>query len=765
MSSPVALQRDHILNDKSLRSVQLCNAHSAAIDTWLQTLFRTVTEHHEGLALVAVGGYGRSELSPGSDIDVMLVHAKGFDVEPVAEKLWYPVWDEGLKLGHSVRTVAEALDLAADDLATGTSLLDTRLIAGDVVLAADLASGARKQWRSNANRNLTQLAESVRDRHEQMGEVAFLLEPDIKEGRGGMRDVHALRWAEAAEALLSESDSYEIDKAYETLVRVRAELHRVSGRPNNVLLLEQQDDVAAAAGYSDADAMMAELAASARLIAWTSDATWHRVRRSLRGRRLRSPKPREVATGVVLEDRVVRLDRRTDVADEPLTVLRLAVEAATHQAFIERDTLDRLTQMPDLPVPWPDEARQLLADLLLTGTPAIDVIEALDQVGLFARLIPEWEPCRSRPQRNAYHTFTVDRHLCETAAQASKHADRVDRPDLLVLGALLHDIGKGYPGDHTEVGIELVETIASRMGFERDETDVLVDMVRHHLLLPDAATRRDLDDDGTILAVAQQVGSLDTLELLAALTEADSIATGPAAWGTWKAELLHTLVERVGHVLLGGAVDDLIDTSFPSSDHLALMRAGDLVFDGRGDTLVVIAPDSVGLFSRVAGVLALNGGDVLEASAASDFGMGLEVFRVAASNGAEPPWDRIIDDLHRSVNGRLAIDARLAERQKLYESRRTATARPMTPTVVFDNNGSANATVLEVSCPDRIGVLYRITKALHEFDLDIVSAKVQTLMHDVVDTFYVREAGGGSKLVDPEFLAEIEKGLLHALRT
>ncbi len=758
------LQRDEILGNRSLQGRELCRAHSAVLDQWLGSLYRAEVDTSVGLALVAVGGYGRGELAPGSDIDVMLVHDKSVDATAVAERLWYPIWDEGLKLGHSVRSVTDALALAADDLETATALLSMRLIGGDRELVAEASSQALAQWRSGAKRYLAELVDRAKSRHDEVGELAFLLEPDLKNARGGLRDVHALRWAELAEPILPEADSLGLEQSYGVLVSARVALHRHTGQAGNRLLLERQDDVAASLGYDDADALMADVATAGRSIAWTSDATWHRIRRSLRGRRLRKPKPREVLPGVVLEDRIIRIDHQTEIAEDPLAVLRLGVAAATHQAFIDRATLDRLAvEAPALGDPWPDEARGLLADLLLTGDHAIAVIEALDQVGLFHRLLPEWEPTRCRPQRNAYHTYTVDRHLLEAAAQAARLADRVDRPDLLVIGALFHDIGKGYPGDHTEVGVDLVDGIARRMGFDDDEVEVLVDMVRHHLLLPDAATRRDLDDDGTIQSVADQVGSLDTLELLAALTEADSIATSEAAWGTWKAGLLATLVERVAHVLRGGAIAEVVGAeAFPTSAQRELMAEKNLVLDGRGDTLTVVAPDRSGLFSRVAGVLALNGVDILEASVYSEASMALEVFRVASAYGAEPPWDRLLADLRRAVQGRLAIDARLADRRRTYGAPPVTSARPLTPKVVVDNDTSMQATVIEVSCPDRIGVLYRITDALHGFDLDIVSAKVQTLMYDVVDTFYVRNPDG-SKVTDTDDLEEIERGLLHAL--
>ena len=416
-----------------------------------------------------------------------------------------------------------------------------------------------------------------------------------------------------------------------------------------------------------------------------------------------------------------------------------------------------------MPEPWPDAARFLLSDLLLVGRPAIPVIEALDQLGLWHRLIPEWEPCRSKPQRNAYHRFTVDRHLCEAAAEAAELVDRVDRPDLLVLGALFHDIGKGYPGDHTEVGIELVDRITSRMGYPDDEVAVLTSMVRHHLLLPDVATRRDLDDGGTISSVAVQVGNVETLELLAALTEADSIATGPAAWGSWKAELVAELVGRTAHMLRGGSADELRkDAAFPTDQHRVLLSRRELVIQGENDTLTLVSPDRLGLFSRVAGALALNGVDIVHASVHSEDGMALEVLRVKSAFDSPLNWTRISTDIGRAVDGRLALRARLAERAEAYVGQRARSARPVASQVIFDNDASSSATVIEVSAPDGIGVLFRITQALMECDLDIVSAKIETLGAQVVDSFYVRDRTGG-KVTEPEYLKEVERALLYAL--
>lgn len=745
-----------------MSGLEWCRAYSERVDAWASGLFdaATATTSAPRLALAAVGGYGRRELSPQSDLDLVLVHTGAADVTEVAAALWYPVWDEGLKLGHQVFTVRQALALAADDLDTATSLLSARPVAGDAALVAELAERAEGLWRKRSKRWLGELDQRVRARHDRAGEVAFLLEPDLKDGRGGLRDVHAIRWAERARAVLLDGDDEALADAYETLLSCRVELHRRAGRPGDRLVLEEQDAVAAALGHRDADELMGAVSAAARTIAWRSDELWHRVRSSLRGpaSNLLS-RERPLTGGVVLREGEVQLTADATPTADPLLVLRLAAAAAGAGRRIRRESLQRLSEAPELPTPWPARARELFAELLLAGRPALDVVEALDQVGLWTRLLPEWEPVRSRPQRNAYHTFTVDRHLCETAANAAALAASVDRADLLVVGALLHDIGKGSPGDHTEVGMGLVATMAERMGYPPEDVAVLVELVRHHLLLPDVATRRDLDDDDTIRFVATAVGSSSTLRLLAALTEADSLATGPAAWNSWKAGLVDELVRRSAHVLDGGAVEEMTDDAFPPEALLARLADRETVIEPDGDSLLVITRDRPGLFSRVAAVLALHGLDVLAADAHStDGGMALEVFRVESPADAAIAWEPVVADLELALAGRLALTARLADRARRYHQ--TAMPGIAEPAVHFDNQMSASATVVEVVAHDDVGTLATITQALAEFGLDIRSAKVQTLGPQVVDTFYVLDATG-SKVTDPAHLDEIRRALDH----
>jgi [protein-PII] uridylyltransferase len=334
------------------------------------------------------------------------------------------------------------------------------------------------------------------------------------------------------------------------------------------------------------------------------------------------------------------------------------------------------------------------------------------------------------------------------------------RPDLLLVGTLLHDIGKGQVGDHTAVGMEVVAGIGARMGFDDDDVDTLVAMVQHHLLLPDVATRRDLDDPDVIESVAAAAQTRQRLQLLHALTIADSQATGPAAWGEWKRDLVDKLVRRVDHVLGGGEVDD-VTTEFPTEQQLALVASGERVLRGDGDTLTVVDVDRPGLFARVSGTLALHGLDVVQADIATVDGRALEVLTVQSSFGPIFPWGKVLADLERAMDGRLAIRARLAERAATY--RRTTPARALRrrAAVEFHLDASSTATVVEVHAPDSIGVLHRVTAAIADFDLDIVRARAQTLLDEVIDSFYVEAAGGGK--VPEDVLPELRRAILHAV--
>ena len=616
-------------------------------------------------------------------------------------------------------------------------------------------------WRAAAAQSLGWLRDAAAARRGEGAEVAFLLEPDLKEGRGGLRDLHSLQWAQQARSVMQPGDAERLREAEDRFLTVRVELHRDARRHGDLLSLQAQDAIAKALGVS-ADELMADVSGAARTVSWVADEAWHRVdlaqasSLSLLGWRSRSQAP-----GLVVRAGEVILDPSVDPAVDPESVLNVALLAAQKQARPARATLSRLVdRLAPLPEPWPASARRRFVDLLACGRDALPVIEALDQVRLWERLIPEWEAVRSRPQRNAYHRYTVDRHLLEAAANAASLQYRTARPDLLLVGTLLHDIGKGFPGDHTEVGTEIVRTIAARMGFGEADQDVLVDMLRLHLLLPDVATRRDLSDDATITYVAATVGSTLLLDLLYGLTEADSLATGAAAWGSWKAGLVRELVHRTDQVLLGASADVMTENEFPTDEHRELLAAGRTVVRGRDTSLLVVAPDRPGLFSRASGALSLHGLDVLSADAHAENGMAIELYEVTSSFGSMIAWDRVEPDIERAITGRLALDARLDARAETYATRR----RPNLPSasVQFDDDASTTATVIEIHAPDAIGLLYRITRVLASFELDVRTAKVQTLGDQVVDAFYVTHPGG-DLVTDPELRIEIERALHHTI--
>jgi [protein-PII] uridylyltransferase len=755
--------RAEVIADLSLGGIAACNALSDVTDAWLVEIFNAATtgeKKRDDIVLIAVGGYGRRELSPHSDLDILLVHKSVKNIGDIASKIWYPIWDASVKLGHAVRTPKETIQLCSTDLDTATALVTARVIAGNQKLGNELIRDASSSWKENGRQWLVQLHRRIIERYAKDGEVAFLLEPNLKEGLGGLRDIHALQWAVEAGLELSSDDRRQLTRCNDVLLRVRVALHRHVGRASEILRLEDQAPVAPMAGYATDDQLMAAIAEVGREVAWIADEAWAQLDPPAD----RSPIAQPLAPGVHLLNGEIHLDDAVNVADDPTLLLRVATAAARLGARIDRASLNRLGDLsPQWPDPWPAGASDDLVALLLEGEAAIPVLESLDQRNLLVRVLPEWASVRSKPQRNAFHRYTVDRHLWQTVANAAELVHRVVRPDLLVLAALFHDLGKGYPGDHTEVGIELFAEIGTRMGMSESDQRIISLLIEHHLLLADTATRRDLSDDATITMVAGHLQSTVVLDLLHALTQADSLATGPSAWSDWKAELVALLVERARHVLGGGDMTEVMWRLFPDASVLELMASGEIAIRTQPDRVTVVSPDKPGTFSRVAGVLSLYNMDVLGAEAHSDEqGMAASEFRVSSQHG-DIEWEPIENNLRLALSGRLALDSRLADRAASARPRRATSAlAPAAPTVRFDDSASSNATFLEVRAPDMVGVLHRITKAIADCGLDIRHARVLTLGNEVVDSFYVREPNGG-RINDEAYKNEISRAILHSL--
>lgn len=758
--------RSSLVQDTTLRGKAWCSRYASLCDDWIEALLEEAAGGDtRGLALLAVGGYGRGELAPGSDVDLLLVHngkRRAKEIKEIADGLWYPIWDTGVPLDHSVRTPKEVRAAMDSDIKVALGLLDARRVAGDEQLALDVLAKVADLWSTRASRWLPKVSALTRERHDRFGDLAFLLEPDLKEARGGTRDLHLLSsLGKVVPFLNGLLDQPNVAAAGGVLTDVRVELHRLTGRAGNLLLLQDQDAVAAGLGYRDADELMAAVAAAGRVVAWTSDDAWRRIGSWLEGPKGRGGSgDRAVESGVVVRDGEVVLAPGAPVDEDPSLPLRVAAASAELDLPMARATLDRLGVEAKLPSgAWPPEVLHSLLRLLGAGPSAVPAIEALDQIGLWVRYLPEWEPVRNRPQRNAYHRFTVDRHLVETAAGAAALQSRVSRPDLLLLGALLHDIGKGRGGDHTEIGIEIVRTIGPRLGLDPPDVAVLESMVRHHLLLPDIATRRDLDDPATASRVAALIGDRLTLDLLAALTEADSLATGPAAWGAWKAGLVSRLVDEAGAILEGREGPER-----PAADlgpeQRRLLEARELQLLADGGRVTVAAPDGPGLLANVAGVLTLSGLTVRSASTVSDerTAMALLRFDVAPTFDRFPDWTRVRSNIEAAQDGRMAVEALLEEREEAYSRhRRRSTAYAPEIAVLIDNDASNSSTVVEVRAPDRGPVLYQIANALTEAGVSITRALVSTLGAEAIDVFYVQTLDG-ARVADPR-----QRALIAAL--
>ncbi|MFG2748808.1 [protein-PII] uridylyltransferase [Streptomyces xanthophaeus] len=773
--SGYAAARLRLLQEESRSGPSRRSALSGLTDDWLNALFRTAARETgvRGAALVAVGGYGRGELSPRSDLDLVLLHdgkAEPGALSALADRLWYPVWDLGLALDHSVRTPAEARRTAAEDLKVHLGLLDARAVAGDAGLLAGLRTSVLADWRNQAVKRLPQLHALCRERAERSGELRFLLEPDLKEARGGLRDATALR--AVAASWLADAPREGLAEARRRLLDARDALHLVTGRATDRLALQEQAQVAEQLGLLDADALLREVYEAARVVAYAGDVTWREVGRVVRARAAR-PRLRgllgtrgapameraPLAEGVVESDGEAVLALAARPERDPVLALRLGAAAAQAGLPVSLHALRRLAaQARPLPVPWPAEAREQLLTLLGAGEPTVAVWEALEAEGLITRLLPDWERVRCRPQRNPVHTWTVDRHLIETAVRASALTRRVGRPDLLLMSALLHDIGKGWPGDHSVAGETIARDMAARVGFDAQDVAVLGTLVRHHLLLIDTATRRDLDDPATVRAVAGAVGSVGTLEILHALTEADALATGPAAWSAWRASLVKDLVARVAAVLRGAAPEPT-EPEIPSTEEERLaveaLRTGEPVLalharqedeDAVGVELVVAVPDQPGVLPAVSGVLALHRLTVRAAELRSlelpdRLGEVLVLrWRVAAEYGSLPEAARLRTDLVRALDGSLDVPAKLADREAAYPRRRGVVPPPPRVTVV--PAVSSLATVLEVRAPDAVGLLHRIGRALEAGGVRVRSAHVSTLGANAVDSLYVVDADG-----------------------
>ncbi|MBN1172637.1 MAG: [protein-PII] uridylyltransferase [Micromonosporaceae bacterium] len=752
------------------------------LDAWLATLLPPGIG--AGMALVAVGGLGRRECAPYGDLDLVLLHGgeqTSERADEVGTALWYAIWDAKYSLDHSTRSVEQALAVGEQDLKAELGMLDARMVAGDGELFSQFRSQVLCRWRADARRRLPALAALTHRRWERYGELAFLLEGDIKESRGGLRDFGVLRgigYAGVADAVRPA-----VSAAHRLLLDVRDALHAVRGRRIERLHAQDRDDVAAALGYADGDAVLRSIAEAARTTANAADdalraaARWAGAgtRRTQPGmqRGVERPSGRRPIGRDVVEHNGEAMLARVAITPRPEDCLALRVAAAAARADlpIARATLEWLAAFaPPLPDPWPDSARDALFTLLGSGRPLIETWEACDRYGLVTAWMPELARVRSLPQHNPVHQFTVDRHMVEATCRAAELTREVSRPDLLLLSALLHDIGKGLPGDHSVVGAPIAATIAQRIGLPPQDVEVVERAVRLHLLLPEIATRRDLGDPSTIATVTSAVHDRSTLAILHALARADAAATGPAAWSTWKGRLIADLVRRADRALGTGVICEPARPTHECVDWASLP-----VIMIEADRVKVVARDAPGLLASIAGCLAVHRLDVVAANASTSDGIAVVTCAVQSRFGRVAEWGPLTADLRRALRGDLDIAARLAARTRS-QGQGARWLRPQGQGPQGQGQGpqgtrqqagprilwqpATGATILELRAADSAGLLYRVTRALGEAGAVVRAARISTLGADVVDAFYlVGEAGWWA---DPDRRRTIEQAVVAA---
>ena len=694
----------------------------------------------DSIALAAVGGYGRGELSPGSDIDITIVHdGKIKNLEAFVNDLLYPLWSGGIAVDHSVRTLTELAEVAEADVRVILGLLDLRYLCGNPDLISDAQNISLRLWQKRIKRYLPLIKASISERTERSGELAFLLEPDLKEARGGLRDANILR--ALAKSNFVSVPFEKVSEAEVRLLNVRDALHLIASKPRDQLLLTEQDKVAAKMGYVDADALALDVSKSARTIDYVMDSIWHKIEH--KKSRFRKNKEVSVAKGVAIFDNEVVLNV-AEISENPSVVgLRAAAIAAQKGLPLSPDSALWLSEnFQALPTPWPREVREDLISFIGAGRPMVRVFEALDQENLISRWIPEWEHMRFLPQRNVLHRHTVDRHMLETAIEAANSTRTVRRPDLLLFASLFHDIGKGYiDRDHSEYGAELIRNLALRTGFSSEDIEVLELLVLEHLTLSTAATRRDLDDPQTISFVVDKLKNPENLNLLHALSIADGKATGKTAWSDWKARLVKDLVDRALIAMAGQTPIAQPDLTIPTGYKGELQI--NLNTRENGYELEILSRDQVGLLAVIAGVISINRLDLRNAKTRTigEFAIGKWIVSPDV-NSEVPTVEKISDQIARGLRGELDIQSRIEDRISAY--RKLPGILTPDPVVTALNDIATSATVLEVRMHDRPGILYSVAKSISRLNVDIKAVIISTLGAEAFDTLYVTDLAGNA---------------------
>ncbi|MBW2062775.1 MAG: [protein-PII] uridylyltransferase [Deltaproteobacteria bacterium] len=582
---------------QDLSGVDFASAYTALLDDYVKGLYVEAGGQalRSRLALVALGGYGRGEMAPYSDVDLLFLYDSDFEEEkirPVVEAVLYPLWDQKLAVGHASRTVDQCQAMGRSDFMTLVSLIESRFLIGDEELFTQFFSRFRRWLSSKTQRRafFKNLRKNIEARHQKYGQSPYLLEPDVKNGQGGLRDIQAIFWAglglyefsgfaELGQADFLPRDGAEVlTEARDFMMGVRAQLHCLTTAKNEMLTLAFQEDLAGRFRYEDAgditaaERFMQDYYTHVYSVSNSLDYLLSRVEEDLRPPSVKriTRHARIVEKGLFVRRGLVELASSADVRRRPVLMMRAFEVAVSEGLQLSHQALDIIRANLDLV----DKQYRCDAEVAhsffraLSATPpgpvaAPRTLQAIQGVNFLAAYIPELAPVMARVQHDAYHLYTVDVHLVLTLWELKKIAasgegrddfersilEQVKEPGILYLAAFIHDIGKGLGHDHARRGAGMASKIGTRLGLSPEATETLVFLVAEHLFLIETATRRDLTEEKLILSSAQRVGDLDRLNMLYLLTIADSRATGPRAWNQWKASLLRDLYTKVYHVL------------------------------------------------------------------------------------------------------------------------------------------------------------------------------------------------------------------------
>ncbi len=824
--------------DKGLVGRALLQEHTRVVDDFVCSLFAAAANGFEsprGISLVALGGYGRKDLFPFSDLDLMLLFHPSMEdrVEDMAEHIFYPLWDSGREVGHGVRTIKECMEQAQKDFFFQVSLLDMRHLCGDETLTGELASEFQRKFIEGKRREFVHKMQIHREeRHKRFGSHVYLLEPNIKESRGGLRDLQAVLWIanvlyglsglqQLEEAgIFTKAELDRMSGAWDNLIKVRNRLHFVSNRKNDRLFFEYQEQIAKLSGHLDKQGVlgvehfMREVYENLQTIAIYSDLFFEHVEETVR-------QPRSKAQAKALEPGLEVINGRIHFSDPSLIdkkrvlLMKPFAYLATDGTPLYHRTRRIITEKLDLIEERQQKSSRMAAVFFqaLAGKYAGDALTAMLNTGLLVKYIPEFNKIRSLAQYDIYHIYSVDRHSIETVRVLHSLKDthshifqEIKEPIVLFLAGLLHDIGKGRGGKHALIGAPIAEEIGKRLHLGDKKVQALRFLVENHLYLMKMATRRDLDDEGLIIKCARVIKDRDLLNMLYLLSIADAKATGPTVWNEWKGALLLDLYLKVSHLLertdlvdpdrvkavqwmldqIRGCLGDkagkelcqlpedylLSFTPEAICHHLELKKGLEnkafvMEVEDRGHywSVLFMAPDRIGLLSKILGVLALHNVQILAAQIFTmKDGTAVDVLDVSPVSGTciEPEdWDRIKHDLGLALSDKMHLPSRLARKHKPVGTGQHHLCLKPKAKVVVDNESSDFYTIVEIHAEDRPGLLFDITRTFCDMGVGIYRAKIGTSADQVVDVFYVLDRVG-QKLTEKDFVTELENALLYA---